>query len=156
MLKTILLCLLLCPFLLSAELTLALIKPDAVAAKHIGDILARYEKSGLTLAAIKMTRLTKEQAGSFYAVHRERPFYAELVDFMSSGPIVALVLEGPDAVQKNRELIGDTEPKKSPPGTLRADFGTSKGHNAMHGSDSPESAKTEVAFFFKPEEIVNR
>ncbi|MCE5318604.1 MAG: nucleoside-diphosphate kinase [Parachlamydia sp.] len=154
--KTILLCLLLCPFFLGAEQTLTLIKPDAVAAKHIGDILARYEKSGLTIAALKMTWLSKEQAGAFYAVHSDRSFYAELIEFMNSGPIVALVLDGPNAVQKNRELIGDTEPKKSSPGTLRADFGTSKGHNAVHGSDSPEASKTEIAFFFKPEEIVNK
>lgn len=156
MLKTIFLSLLLSPFWLCAEQTLTLVKPDAVAAQHAGDILARYEKSGLKIAALKMTKLTKEQAGAFYAVHRERPFYADLVDFMSSGPIVALVLEGPNAVQKNRELIGDTEPKKASPGTLRADFGTSKGHNAVHGSDSLDAAKTEIAFFFKPEEIVNK
>lgn len=146
--------LLLCP-MLGAEQTLALIKPDAVKSGHMGEIVSRYEKSGLRIAALKMTRLSKEQASAFYAAHKERSFYPELVTFMSSGAIVALVLEGDNAIQKNRQLMGDTDPKKAAPGTLRADFGQSKGQNAVHGSDSLEAAKTEIAFFFNPAEIVN-
>ena len=102
-----------------------------------------------------MAKLSKQQAGEFYAVHRERPFYQSLVDFMSSGPIVAMVLEGDDAIRKNREIMGATDPQKASKGTLRADFAASIQRNAVHGSDSPETAKTEIAFFFKPDEIVN-
>jgi nucleoside-diphosphate kinase len=146
--------LLLCSGLLSAEQTLALIKPDAVAASHIGDILSRYEKKGLRIAALKMMQLSKEQAIQFYAPHQERSFFTELVTYMSSGPIVAIVLEGDHAIQKNRDLMGDTDPLKAAPGTLRRDFGVSKGENAVHGSDSPEAAKMEICFFFKSDEIV--
>lgn len=136
------------------EYTLSLIKPDAVEANHIGDIIARFEKNGLKIAAIKMVSLTKDQAGEFYSVHKERPFYNDLVTFMSSGPIVAVVLEGDNAVAKNRELMGATDPKKASPGTIRADFAQSVQKNAVHGSDSKDNAKKEIPFFFKPAEIV--
>lgn len=136
-----------------AEQTLSLIKPDAVAASHVGAIIDRFEQKGLRIAAIKKTRLTKEQAGQFYAVHKDRPFYANLTEFMSSGPIIALVLDGDDAIAKNRAIMGATDPKEAAPGTIRADFAQSKTQNAVHGSDSPASAKEEIAFFFKPNEI---
>ncbi len=141
---------------LSAEQTLALIKPDAVAACHVGAILDRFDKSGLRLAALKMVQLSPEKASELYAEHKERPFYKDLVAFMSSGPIVAIVLDAPDAIAKNRALMGDTDPQKAAPGTLRKDFGTSRGKNAVHGSDSKEAAKREIAFFFTPAEIVNK
>lgn len=135
------------------EQTLAIIKPDAVAAKHVGEIITRYEKSGLHVSALKMTRLTKQKAEEFYAVHKDRPFYPELTSFMSSGPIVVMVLGGDGSVAKNRELIGATNPKEAAKGTIRADFAKSIGENAIHGSDSPENAKNEIAFFFSAEEI---
>lgn len=137
------------------EQTLSIIKPDAVAAHHIGAIIARFEDNDLHVAAMKMVKLSKDQAGDFYSVHKERPFYPDLVTFMSSGPVVVMVLEGPNAVLKNRELMGATDPKKAAKGTIRADFAQSMSFNAVHGSDSPENAKTEIAFFFKPAEIVN-
>lgn len=140
--------------LAAQEYTLSLIKPDAVSANHIGDIIARFEKAGLHIAAIKMVSLSKQQAEQFYAEHKERPFYPDLVTFMTSGPIVAIVLEGNNAVAKNRELMGATDPQKAEKGTLRADFAQSKQKNAVHGSDSPESAKREVTFFFTPAEIL--
>lgn len=136
------------------EYTLSLIKPDAVKANHIGDIVARFEKNGLHIAAIKMVFLTKDQAAEFYAVHKDRPFYNDLVAFMSSGPIVAIVLEGNDAVAKNREIMGATDPKKAAAGTLRADFAESVQKNAVHGSDSRDNAKKEIMFFFKPDEVL--
>lgn len=136
-----------------AEQTLSLIKPDAVAANHVGAIIDRFEQKGLRIAAIKKTRLTQEQAGQFYAVHKDRPFYGNLTEFMSSGPIVAIVLDGEGAIAKNRQIMGATDPKEAAPGTIRADFAQSKTKNAVHGSDSPESAKEEIAFFFKPNEI---
>lgn len=136
------------------EYTLSLIKPDAVSANHIGEILTRFEKNGLKIAAIKMVFLTKEQAGQFYEVHKVRPFYPNLVEFMSSGPIVAIVLEGTEAVAKNRELMGATDPKKASAGTIRADFAESVTKNAVHGSDTRDNAKKEIAFFFKPTEIL--
>lgn len=136
------------------EYTLSLIKPDAVAANHVGDIIARFEKNGLQVAALKMVFLTKEQASEFYAVHKERPFFPDLVKFMSSGPIVAIVLQGDEAVAKNRELMGATDPKKASPGTIRADFAESVTKNAVHGSDSRDNAKKEIVFFFKPTEIL--
>jgi nucleoside-diphosphate kinase len=135
------------------ERTLSIIKPDAVAAHHIGDIIARFEKSGLRISAIKMQKISKDQAKAFYAIHAERPFYEDLTTFMSSGPIVAMVLEGPNAVTKNREIMGATDFKKAEKGTLRADFAQSITKNAVHGSDSIENAKTEIAFFFTPNEI---
>lgn len=143
------------PFFCSAveEQTLSIIKPDAVAGKHIGEILARFEKEGLTINEIKMVTLTKQEAEQFYAVHKERPFFADLTTFMSSGPIVAIVLKGENAIAKNREMMGATDPKKAAMGTLRADFAQSVEKNAVHGSDSPEAAKNEIAFFFSLKEI---
>ncbi|MBA3958596.1 MAG: nucleoside-diphosphate kinase [Parachlamydiaceae bacterium] len=131
-----------------SERTLSIIKPDAVATNHVGAIISRFEKSGLRVVNLRMVNLTKDQAAAFYAVHKERPFYNSLVDFMSSGPVVAITLEGPNAVAKNRELMGATDPKKAAPGTLRADFAESVERNAVHGSDSNEAAVTEIAFFF--------
>lgn len=133
--------------------TLSIIKPDAVEGHHIGDIIARFEKAGLHVAAIKMVRLTEEEAGQFYAVHKDKPFYKDLTVYMSSGPVVPIVLEGNDAIAMNRQLMGATDPKAAATGTIRADFAQSKSINAVHGSDSPEAAKEEIAFFFKPNEI---
>jgi nucleoside-diphosphate kinase len=138
---------------LSAEQTLAVIKPDAVQAKHIGAILDKYESANLRIAGLKMTKLTPEQAGEFYAVHKDRPFYPELVAFFSSGPVVAIVLDGDNAVAKNREIMGATNPAQAAPGTLRKLFAESVTRNAVHGSDSAENAQKEIAFFFKPSEI---
>lgn len=137
----------------STEYTLSLIKPDAVAANHIGEIIARFEKNGLKIAGLKMVYLTKDQAAKFYDVHKDRPFFPDLVTFMSSGPIVAIVLEGDNSVAKNRELMGATDPKKADKGTIRADFAESVTKNAVHGSDSRDNAKKEISFFFKPDEI---
>ncbi len=139
----------------SAQQTLSIIKPDGVANKHIGEIIMRFEKNGMKVAAIKMIEMTPEQASSFYSIHKDKPFFKDLVKTMSSGPIVVLVLEGENAVAKNRELMGETDPKKAQKGTIRADFSKSKTENTVHGSDSPENANIEIAFFFKPEEIVN-
>lgn len=136
------------------ERTLSIIKPDAVAANHIGEIIARFEKAGLKIAAIKMAQLSKLQAEEFYAVHKERPFFSSLVSFMTSGPIVVMVLQGPDAVAKNRSIMGATDPKKAASGTIRADFATSIQNNAVHGSDSSETAKNEILFFFPEKEIL--
>lgn len=144
------------PSPISKEQTLSIIKPDAVAANHVGDIIVRFEKAGLHVAGMKMVLLTKEKAKAFYAVHKERHFFNELVDFMSSGPIVAIVLEGPNAVAKNRELMGATDFKKAAPDTIRADFAQSVTKNAVHGSDSLENAKVEISFFFTPNEIFLR
>lgn len=135
------------------EVTLSIIKPDAVADNHIGEIIALFEKNGLRVAAIKMKKLSDKEAGEFYAVHKERPFYRELVDFISSGPVVAMVLEGDNAVAKNRELMGATDPQEASEGTIRKQFAASIGKNAVHGSDSAESAAKEVRFFFSKEEI---
>lgn len=135
------------------ERTLSIIKPDAVAKNVIGQIISRFEKGGLRVAAAKMLHLSKKQAEEFYAVHSARPFYAALVGFMSSGPVLVQVLEGENAIAKNREIMGATNPKDAAAGTIRADFASSIDHNAVHGSDAPETAKQEIAFFFKPEEI---
>lgn len=135
------------------EKTLSIIKPDAVKKNVIGEILARFEKNGLKIAAIKKLWLSKEQAGEFYAVHKERPFFNDLVEFMTSGPVVVSVLEGANAVALNRELMGATNPKEAKPGTIRADFAESIDANAVHGSDSLENAKNEITFFFKESEI---
>lgn len=143
-------------FAAGSEQTLSIIKPDAVKENHIGEIVARFEKVGLKIAAAKMTRLSTEQAKAFYAVHAKRPFYPQLVEFISSGPIVALVLQGEDAIALNRKLMGATNPKEAAKGTIRADFAKSIDENAVHGSDSPQTAKEEIAFFFKPEEIYSR
>lgn len=137
------------------EQTLAIIKPDAVANNHVGDIISRYEKSGLHLKALKMTRLNKQQAEKFYAVHKDRPFYKDLTTFMSSGPIVVLVLDGDNSVAKNREIIGATNPKDAAKGTIRADFAKSITENAIHGSDSLDNATSEISFFFPVYEILN-
>ena len=136
--------------------TLSIIKPDAVAANHIGEIIARFEKNGLRIAAIKMVSLSKEKAGEFYAVHKDRPFYGDLTSFMSTGPVVAIVLEGDNAIAKNREIMGATDFTKAAPGTIRADFAKSVTTNAVHGSDSQEAAKEEIAFFFQPNEVFKR
>lgn len=141
---------------LFAEQTFTMIKPDAVAANHIGEILAQYENSGLHVVALKMVKMTPEEAMKFYAVHKERPFYSELVSFVSSGPVVAIVLDGDNAVKKTREIIGATDPKEAAQGTIRARFAASKQQNAIHGSDSIESAKEEISFFFNPQEIVRK
>jgi len=136
--------------------TLSIIKPDAVSANHIGEIIARFEKNDLRIAGIKMLLLTKQQAEEFYAVHKDRPFFPGLVEFMSSKPVVVMVLEGHNAVAKNREIMGATNPLDAAEGTIRKDFATSISENAVHGSDSVENAKTEIAFFFRPNEIVQR
>jgi nucleoside-diphosphate kinase len=138
------------------DLTLVLIKPDAVQGHHIGEIISRYEQSGLRIAALKMVRLNRQGAEQFYQEHRNRPFYPELVSFMSSGPVIALVLEGDNAVAKSREIIGATDPAKADKGTIRSDFAESVGKNAIHGSDSPESANREIFFFFRPNELYNQ
>jgi nucleoside-diphosphate kinase len=128
--------------------TLAIIKPDAVAAGQAGKILAHLEGAGLTVRALRMTRLTPDQAGAFYAVHQGRPFYEELVEFMTSGPCIPMILEAPDAVSKLRETIGATDPAQAAEGTVRRLYAESKGRNAIHGSDSDENAALETAFFF--------
>lgn len=139
---------------MTVEKTLSIIKPDAVAKNVIGAINSRFEKAGLRIVAAKMMHLTTKQAQEFYAVHKERPFFNGLVSFMSSGPVMVQVLEGENAVLKNREIMGATNPKDAAPGTIRADFAESIDHNAVHGSDAADTAKQEIAFFFKPEEIV--
>jgi len=136
------------------ERTLSIIKPDAVAKNVIGKIIDRFESNGLKIAAAKKIKLTKEDAGKFYEVHKERPFFNDLCEYMSSGPVVVMVLEGENAVAKNRELMGATNPKEAKPGTIRADFAESIEANAVHGSDSLENAKKEIAFFFAEREIV--
>ncbi|ECP6081913.1 nucleoside-diphosphate kinase [Campylobacter jejuni] len=135
------------------EKTLSIIKPDAVKKGVIGKILDRFESNGLRIAAMKKVQLSKEQAENFYAVHKERPFFKDLVEFMISGPVVVSVLEGEGAVLKNRNLMGATNPKEAKAGTIRADFAESIDANAVHGSDSLENAKIEIDFFFKPNEI---
>ncbi len=138
------------------ERTLSIIKPDAVGSNNIGAIISRFEKNGLKIVAARMLHLSKSQAEAFYAVHRERPFFKDLVGFMTTGPVIAMVLEGDNAVLKNRDIMGATDPKKAAPGTIRADFAQSIDANAVHGSDSADNAKIEINFFFKPEEIVAR
>ena len=141
---------------MAIERTLSIVKPDAVAKNVIGEIYSRFEKAGLRVVAARMLHLTREQAEGFYAVHRERPFYADLVAFMSSGPVMVQVLEGENAIARNREVMGATNPAKAAPGTIRADYATSVEENAVHGSDAPETAATEIAYFFRPEEICKR
>ena len=135
------------------ERTLSIIKPDGTEKNVIGKIIDRFESNGLRIAALKKIKLSKEEAGGFYIVHKERPFYGELTDFMSEGPIVVLVLEGDNAIAKNRELMGATNPADAAPGTLRADFATNLERNTVHGSDSPESASFEIPYFFSALEI---
>jgi nucleoside-diphosphate kinase len=138
---------------MSVERTLSIIKPDAVERGLIGEILRRFESAGLKIAAGKLLRLTPELARSFYAVHKERSFYASLCAYMSSGPIFVSVLEGDGAIMRNREIMGATDPAKAAPGTIRRDWGKDVEQNAVHGSDGPETAATEIAFFFRPDEI---
>ena len=133
---------------MAIERTLSIIKPDAVAKNVIGKIYSRFETNGLKVIAAKMAWLSPQEAGEFYAVHKARPFFQELVDFMTSGPVMIQVLEGEDAIAKNRDLMGATDPKKAAPGTIRADFASSIDANAVHGSDGVETARVEIGFFF--------
>jgi nucleoside-diphosphate kinase len=136
------------------ERTFAIIKPDAVSKGQQGEILSRINKAGFKIVAIKTMRLTKDEAGGFYAVHKERPFFGELTEFMSSGKIVALVLEADGAIAKWRDTMGATDPKKAAPGTIRHDLGTSIGNNCSHGSDAPETAAFEIGYFFAGHELI--
>ncbi len=140
---------------MSTERTLSIIKPDAVAKNIIGEIMHHFEKGGLRIAGAKMLRLSRTQAEQFYAVHQARPFYAALVNFMSSGPVLVQILEGENAIARNREMMGATNPKEAAPDSIRGKWADSIDHNAVHGSDSAETALEEIAFFFKPEEILN-
>ncbi len=135
------------------ERTLSIVKPDAVAAGATGDILSRFEKAGLTIIALKKMRLTEAQAQGFYAVHKERLFFSDLVKFMTEGPIVVSALEGENAIAKNRELMGPTDSTRAEPGTIRGDYGTDIERNAAHGSDAPETARVEIAYFFNAMEV---
>lgn len=141
---------------MTQEQTLSIIKPDAVAKNHVGAILARFEKAGLRIVATKMVHLSQAQAEAFYAVHKARPFFKDLVAFMITGPCLVTALEGPDAIIKNRDLMGATDPKKAAPGTIRADFASSIDENAVHGSDAVETAQAEIAFFFNKLEMCPR
>jgi nucleoside-diphosphate kinase len=138
------------------ERTLSIIKPDAVGKNHIGDIISRFEKKGLKVVAAKMKQLSQHDAEGFYAVHKERPFFKDLVSFMITGPVLVMVLEGSNAVSKNREIMGATDPKKADAGTIRADFASTIDENAVHGSDSEENAAIEIAYFFKNDEVCPR
>ena len=141
---------------MAVERTLSIIKPDAVAKNVVGQINTRFENAGLKIIAARMMRLSRQDAEEFYAVHRARPFFKDLVDFMVSGPVMVQVLEGDNAITKNRDLMGATDPKKAAPGTIRADFAQSIDANAVHGSDSADAAAVEIAQFFKPSEIYPR
>lgn len=141
---------------MAVERTFSIVKPDAVAKNIIGEIYARFEKAGLRIVAARMLHLSREQAEEFYAVHRERPFFGELVEFMTSGPVMVQVLEGENAVARNREVMGATDPRDAAPGTIRADFAEQVTENAVHGSDGPETAAQEIGFFFKDSEICPR
>ena len=141
---------------MAVERTISIIKPDAVAKNVIGEIYARFEKAGLQIVAAKMKQLTQEEAGGFYEVHKERPFYNDLVSFMMSGPVMIQVLEGEGAIAKNREVMGATNPADAAPGTIRADFASSIDENAVHGSDAPETAAAEIAYFFDANEVCAR
>lgn len=141
---------------MTKERTLSIIKPDAVGKNHIGDIIARFESKGLKVVAAKMLHLDKARAESFYAVHKERPFYSSLVAFMITGPVLVMILEGEDAVSKNRDIMGATNPAQAVEGTIRKDFASSIEENAVHGSDSEDNAAMEIDFFFKPDEIFPR
>ena len=140
---------------MALQRTISIIKPDAVAKNVIGDIYNRFEKAGLKIVAAKMLQLTPEQAGEFYAVHKERPFYQDLITFMTSGPVMVQVLEGEDAIARNRELMGATNPAEAAPGTIRADHAQTVDENAVHGSDGEQTAATEIGFFF-PEGVCER
>ena len=139
---------------MALERTFAIIKPDAVGRGLQGEILSRIHKAGFRIVAIRSMRLTKDEAGGFYAVHRERPFFGELTDFMSSGKIIAMVLEGEGAIAKWRDAMGATDPKKAAPGTIRHDLGTSIGANVTHGSDAPDTAAFEISYFFAGHELI--
>jgi nucleoside-diphosphate kinase len=141
---------------MAVEQTLSIIKPDAVSKNVIGKILARFEAAGLRIVAARMMHLSRDEAEGFYAVHRERPFFRPLVEFMSSGPVLVQVLEGENAITRNRELMGATDPRKADKGTIRADFATSIDANAVHGSDGPETARSEIAYFFPLCEVYSR
>ncbi len=141
---------------MAVERTLSIVKPDAVAKNVIGEIYSRFERGGLQIVAAKMKHLTRAEAENFYAVHRERPFFNDLVAFMTSGPVMIQVLEGDNAIARNRELMGATNPKEAAPGTIRADFAQSIDANAVHGSDAPETAQVEIACFFSDDEICPR
>jgi len=141
---------------MAVERTLSIIKPDAVAKNVIGEIYARFEKAGLKIVAARMTHLSRNDAEGFYAVHKGRPFFNDLVGFMISGPVMIQVLEGENAIQKNRDLMGATDPKKAAKGTIRADFAQSIDANAVHGSDAPETAATEIAYFFPASQVFSR
>jgi nucleoside-diphosphate kinase len=141
---------------MAIERTLSIIKPDGVAKNIIGKIYSRFEKAGLQIIAAKMLHLSKEQAGEFYAVHKERPFYGDLIEFMTSGPVMVQVLEGNNAISKNREVMGATNPKEAAEETIRADFAETVDENVVHGSDGPDTATVEIAFFFKDDEICPR
>ncbi len=135
------------------ERTLVMVKPDAVGRKQVGEVIRRFESAGLTIRALKMVSLERREAEGFYQVHRERPFFASLTQFMSSGPTVAMVLEGPEAITRVRQLMGATDPAKAEPGTIRRDLATSIEQNVVHGSDSPESAAYEILYFFSAVEL---
>jgi len=139
----------------ATQRTLSIVKPDGVRKGVIGEVVRRFEAAGIRVAAMKMIRLTKKEAEGFYAVHRERPFFGSLTDFMSSGPIVVMVLEGENVIARNRELMGATDPKKAAPGTIRSSLADSVEQNIVHGSDAPETAETEIRYFFGELEIVN-
>ncbi|MDY6993334.1 MAG: nucleoside-diphosphate kinase [Pseudomonadota bacterium] len=141
---------------MAIERTLSIIKPDAVAKNVIGDIYSRFEKNGLRIVAAKMLHLTRQQAEGFYAVHKERPFFKDLVEFMCSGPVIVQVLEGEDAIARHRDIMGATNPAQAAPGTIRADFAQTVDENAVHGSDSAETAVNEINFFFNTLEICPR
>ncbi len=138
---------------MTVERTLSIVKPDAVRKNHIGEIIARFEKGGLHIAAAKMLQLSQKQAEGFYEVHKERPFFPNLVSFMTSGPVLVMCLEGENAIAKNREIMGATNPSEAKPGTIRSDFADSIDENAVHGSDAPETAAREISFFFSETEI---
>jgi nucleoside-diphosphate kinase len=141
---------------MAIEQTLSIIKPDAVGKNHIGEIISRFEKAGLKVIAAKMKHLSKQDAEGFYAVHQGRPFFNDLVSFMITGPVLIMALEGDDAILKNREIMGATDPKKAAPGSIRADLASSIDENAVHGSDAVETAQTEISYFFKKDEICPR
>jgi len=141
---------------MAVERTFSIIKPDAVAKNVIGEIYARFEKAGLRIVAARMMHLSRAEAEGFYAVHRERPFFKDLVDFMTTGPVMVQVLEGANAIATNRELMGATDPKKAAAGTIRADFAQSIDANAVHGSDGPETAAVEIAYFFPASAVFSR
>ena len=141
---------------MALERTLSIVKPDGVSRNLIGEVYRRFEKAGLSIVAARMMHLSQREAEGFYAVHRERPFFKDLVKYMTSGPVVVQVLEGENAIAKNREIMGATDPKKAAPGTIRAEFALSIEQNVVHGSDAPETAAVEIAYFFRTTELFPR